>query len=147
MCFWFCKGNTINTVEECTICFEEINKKNKGYKAQCCANYYHHKCINDWLAEHNTCPTCKRVAKSALPLSNNCYIEFLKENFCLINNLNSNYVSIAYSDVKNLNVTHLDNGNSVLCIELNQNWGGIKYKIQSETSIIILVKSTISNLR
>ena len=137
----------VETVKECTICFEEINRKNKGYATKCCGNYYHHECINNWLAEHNTCPTCKKVAKTALPLSNNCYIEFFKDNFSLINNYNRNYVSISYSDVKNLNISEVDNRNSELSIELSESWAGIKYKIRSETPTIILVKSTISNLR
>ena len=147
MCFCFGKTQETDSFEECTICFEEINRKNKGYAVNCCGNYYHHKCITEWLKKHNTCPTCKRVAKSALPLSNNCYIEFFKTEFALVNRENRNQVLVSYSDLKNLNETNLNNGYSKLCIELTEDWGGTKYNVRSETSIIVLIKSTLSNLR
>ena len=43
MCLCWNKKMEDTQREECIICMEEITKKNPGYAALCCGNYYHNK--------------------------------------------------------------------------------------------------------
>ena len=42
----------------CVICQENI-KKNKIIRKISCGHYFHIDCIDTWLTNHKTCPTCK----------------------------------------------------------------------------------------
>jgi hypothetical protein len=44
----------------CGICQDEIKKKKKISSLNC-SHYYHTVCINKWLKQHNSCPTCRKT--------------------------------------------------------------------------------------
>jgi hypothetical protein len=43
---------------ECSICFEHFKRDDVAVKIDC-GHPYHDKCIEDWLAIHNSCPICR----------------------------------------------------------------------------------------
>jgi hypothetical protein len=47
---------------DCSICLEKV--PNKGYFETSCHHKYHKKCIEPWLKEQNTCPTCRAFQPS-----------------------------------------------------------------------------------
>jgi len=52
---------TVIDVNECTICSEDFEEKEKCYLSKNCAckQLYHRKCLNDCLEKNNRCPTCR----------------------------------------------------------------------------------------
>lgn len=48
--------------EECSICYEEINKKNNAYLTDC-GHCFHMNCINKWITKtwlNGRCPICRK---------------------------------------------------------------------------------------
>ena len=43
---------------DCSICTEDVGT-NKVYNLAC-GHLFHHKCLNPWLINHNTCPMCRQ---------------------------------------------------------------------------------------
>ena len=60
-----CKKGKDGKMEEpsCTICICEIPLGQKGMVLPC-GHIFHPDCINPWLDEHNTCPTCRHELPS-----------------------------------------------------------------------------------
>ena len=44
--------------EECVICFEKYEKKDKITTLEC-NHIFHHKCISDWTHKNKSCPLCR----------------------------------------------------------------------------------------
>eukprot|EP01065_Artemidia_motanka_P013013 TRINITY_DN17177_c0_g1_i1.p1 TRINITY_DN17177_c0_g1~~TRINITY_DN17177_c0_g1_i1.p1 ORF type:complete len:469 (+),score=99.99 TRINITY_DN17177_c0_g1_i1:52-1407(+) len=44
--------------EECTICLEALDEGDEALRIAC-QHVFHHKCIIEWLAKTNRCPTCR----------------------------------------------------------------------------------------
>jgi len=54
----FFKKRTNKKIDEnCVICFEKMNDKERKYVLHC-NHSYHKKCITKWLRENVTCPLC-----------------------------------------------------------------------------------------
>ncbi len=48
--------------QDCPICFN--NMKNKVVKYTVCKHVFHKKCLNKWLEDNSSCPSCRSYAKS-----------------------------------------------------------------------------------
>ena len=46
-------------VENCSICFEELEDENREEYKLSCDHVYHRDCISQWLNNHTTCPLCR----------------------------------------------------------------------------------------
>ena len=44
--------------DECVICFEKYEKKDKITTLEC-NHIFHHKCISDWTKQNKSCPLCR----------------------------------------------------------------------------------------
>lgn len=44
---------------ECSICMDEVNIGEKVTELPC-RHWFHHQCVAAWLAEHDTCPHCRK---------------------------------------------------------------------------------------
>ncbi len=50
----------LDSSEHCSICIDKLEPGK--YKRELLCNHTFHKiCIDNWLKEHETCPTCRRV--------------------------------------------------------------------------------------
>ena len=60
-----CKQNKDKKLEHpsCTVCISEIPMGDKGMVLPC-GHIFHPECINPWLDDHNTCPTCRHELPS-----------------------------------------------------------------------------------
>jgi len=59
----FIKKRTNKKIDEnCVICFEKMNDKERKYILHC-NHSYHKKCISRWLHENVTCPLCNLPLK------------------------------------------------------------------------------------
>jgi hypothetical protein len=56
----------------CSICLELLNDDNVTTN-ECCNHSYHPVCINTWLQENNTCPSCRHelFPEEEIPVPNN----------------------------------------------------------------------------
>ena len=45
-------------LNECSVCKEEFKLTEKVIKLPC-NHVFHPNCINTWLSQHNSCPTCR----------------------------------------------------------------------------------------
>ena len=52
---------TVDPESTCPICMDNFNDNDKVVTQLECKHFYHLECIKPWLAEHNTCPTCRYV--------------------------------------------------------------------------------------
>lgn len=48
--------------QDCPICFR--NMKGKAVKYTACKHVFHKSCLNKWLQNHSSCPSCRSYAKS-----------------------------------------------------------------------------------
>jgi hypothetical protein len=55
---FFKKSHNVQTheLQECIICFDEINYESK---VECCGKYMHYSCLEIWRDEVNNCPHCR----------------------------------------------------------------------------------------
>ena len=44
---------------ECPICFETLHDVKTNIQCIHCKNTYHKRCLNEWLRNQNSCPTCR----------------------------------------------------------------------------------------
>lgn len=44
---------------ECSICMDEVNL-DEQVTVLPCKHWFHHQCVSAWLAEHDTCPHCRK---------------------------------------------------------------------------------------
>lgn len=47
--------------ETCCICLESMQDTSKTVLIVVCGHVYHRQCLEDWLADHNTCPMCRQA--------------------------------------------------------------------------------------
>lgn len=53
---------------QCTVCIDDFKAGEKAIKLPGCGHMFHRACLEPWLSQHNTCPTCrKEIADAALP--------------------------------------------------------------------------------
>lgn len=55
---------TVDPESTCPICMDNFNDNDKVVTQLECKHFYHLECIKPWLAEHNTCPTCRLEMKT-----------------------------------------------------------------------------------
>lgn len=60
---------------DCSICLQNIKKKDNYINNECCNNTFHNKCLEEWYKIKENCPLCR---------SSN---EIIKENTEKINNI------------------------------------------------------------
>jgi E3 ubiquitin-protein ligase RNF115/126 len=54
---------------ECSICMDEVNIGEQVTELPC-RHWFHHPCVAAWLAEHDTCPHCRKgISKSSADTS------------------------------------------------------------------------------
>ena len=47
---------------DCPICYNKITKNESFTILNCmCQTFYHSKCIDIWLKNNNSCPTCRKI--------------------------------------------------------------------------------------
>jgi len=51
-------NNSMCTMDECIICFEELEG---GIEVLKCNHKFHHKCLHGWSIYDNTCPMCRTL--------------------------------------------------------------------------------------
>eukprot|EP00929_Paragymnodinium_shiwhaense_P089004 TRINITY_DN49277_c0_g1_i1.p1 TRINITY_DN49277_c0_g1~~TRINITY_DN49277_c0_g1_i1.p1 ORF type:complete len:331 (+),score=50.90 TRINITY_DN49277_c0_g1_i1:160-1152(+) len=44
---------------ECCVCLDAVPAGASSFKLQCCARWYHYRCLVDWLARVARCPMCR----------------------------------------------------------------------------------------
>jgi hypothetical protein len=55
--------SSIPATVTCSICLEDLNQSSsEPSRALACMHVFHANCVNPWLENHNTCPTCRAVA-------------------------------------------------------------------------------------
>jgi E3 ubiquitin-protein ligase RNF115/126 len=56
---------------ECSICMDEVNIGEQVTELPC-KHWFHHQCVSAWLAEHDTCPHCRKgITKGSEGRENN----------------------------------------------------------------------------
>ena len=51
-------------LSECVICMQEFKDSDQIAELRCDSRHiFHKKCIEDWLKNNDTCPTCRRNVK------------------------------------------------------------------------------------
>ena len=45
-------------INECQICFNDFSDSDIIRQLPC-KHYYHKACVDPWMSEHGTCPTCR----------------------------------------------------------------------------------------
>jgi hypothetical protein len=72
---------------ECSICYE--NNKDNLITSSICNHIFHKNCINEWLANNNTCPYCRKKfnIKPFDDVELDSYLDIYdaSENFAFIN--------------------------------------------------------------
>ena len=64
-------SSTDDTQDNCSICHESIEEGTILRKLNECSHYFHQKCIDIWLEDHNRCPICRRNIIPQLETLNN----------------------------------------------------------------------------
>lgn len=82
------------------------------YKKTPCGHKFHHKCLKNWKAKNNTCPSCPKELfnyKGTYHQQDNISLNLKhNNNSILITNCNTNksYPPIKYSDIPHIQHTH-----------------------------------------
>lgn len=50
---------------ECSICMNMFKGCDKVVKTSC-SHFFHHRCLNEWLADNDTCPLCREYIDASL---------------------------------------------------------------------------------
>ena len=78
--------------KECSICLEQIEKKDEIKKLLNCNHYFHKSCIDTWSRTNNTCPLCRKNIISLFIGSIKFFTSILKKKFILeVNNNKLNF--------------------------------------------------------
>ena len=73
-------------MEECSICLETIEEKDR-YELLKCPHVYHKKCILKWLEKSNTCPECRQIIPNIFSIKTKNY-GFSQKNILEIDYIN-----------------------------------------------------------
>ncbi|KAG0478593.1 hypothetical protein HPP92_013312 [Vanilla planifolia] len=62
------RENTMAAGSVCAICLEEFGRQDAVRQLPECRHGYHAKCIDRWIVERGTCPTCRRWGRGTARL-------------------------------------------------------------------------------
>lgn len=101
-------------MEECIICFENIENNTSNIYLECCKNYVHDNCLQLWISTNidknkdiNLCIYCKKNNINITKIINN-YKKLLPNNNTEIIIINDNY---------ELNTSNNNNNNEIIIAE------------------------------
>jgi len=54
------------TCEECAVCFESFIRDDKVQQLPICGHVFHPQCLEPWLKQRGSCPSCRRPVDAAM---------------------------------------------------------------------------------
>lgn len=75
---------SLNTLDECTICME-----NKSLHKFCDSHMFCHNCNNEWIKKDYFCPYCRELCKNTKYMKHNITLVDYDYNSCSVHNFDS----------------------------------------------------------